>query len=124
MPSQSLFHQVLQGELAGMATRASATQGHDHSSTVHVDEFDATAIEGEAGGDVLAEDGHHLLHTLDVSHAGGGLDFDHGLFDGAELVVALRGACSGCHSSQLTLKNLVEKTLREQVDPAINVVEA
>jgi NifU-like protein len=44
--------------------------------------------------------------------------------DGTTVVVALRGACSGCHSSQLTLKNLVEKTLREQVDPAINVVEA
>ena len=44
--------------------------------------------------------------------------------DGTTVVVALRGACSGCHASQLTLKNLVEKTLREQVDPAINVVEA
>ena len=44
--------------------------------------------------------------------------------DGTTVVVALRGACSGCSASQLTLKNLVEKTLREQVDPAINVVEA
>ena len=44
--------------------------------------------------------------------------------DGTNVIVALRGACSGCHASQLTLKNLVEKTLREQVDPAINVLEA
>ena len=44
--------------------------------------------------------------------------------DGTTVVVALRGACSGCSASQLTLKNLVEKTLREQVDSAINVVEA
>ncbi len=44
--------------------------------------------------------------------------------DGKTVMVALRGACSGCNASQLTLKNLVEKTLREQVDPAIIVVEA
>ncbi len=44
--------------------------------------------------------------------------------DGTTVYVALRGACSGCSSSQLTLKNLVEKMLREQVDPAITVVEA
>lgn len=44
--------------------------------------------------------------------------------DGTTVYVALRGACSGCSASQLTLKNLVEKTLREQVDPAITVVEA
>ncbi len=44
--------------------------------------------------------------------------------DGTTVYVAMRGACSGCNASQLTLKNIVEKALREQVDPAITVVEA
>ncbi len=44
--------------------------------------------------------------------------------DGTKVVVSLRGRCSSCRSSQLTLKGLVETTLREQVDPAISVVEA
>lgn len=44
--------------------------------------------------------------------------------NGTTVLVAMRGACSSCRASQLTIKGLVEKTLREQVDPAINVVEA
>lgn len=44
--------------------------------------------------------------------------------DGRTVAVALRGACSTCRASQLTIKGLVEKTLREQVDPEITVVEA
>ncbi len=44
--------------------------------------------------------------------------------DGTQVVVALRGKCSSCRASHLTLKNLVEKTLKEQVEPAIEVVEA
>jgi NifU-like protein len=44
--------------------------------------------------------------------------------DGTTVYVAMRGTCSGCSASQLTLKNIVEKALREQVDPAITVVEA
>lgn len=44
--------------------------------------------------------------------------------DGTTVVVALKGKCSSCRSSHLTLKNLVEKTLKEQVEPAITVVEA
>lgn len=44
--------------------------------------------------------------------------------DGPTVVVAMRGACSSCRASQLTIKGLVEKTLREQVDPSLNVVEA
>lgn len=43
--------------------------------------------------------------------------------DGANVVVAMRGACATCRASQLTIKGLVEKALREQVDPDINVVE-
>ena len=44
--------------------------------------------------------------------------------DGTTVVVAMRGACASCRASQLTIKELVEKTLREQVDQNINVVEA
>lgn len=41
-----------------------------------------------------------------------------------KVVVALRGTCSSCRSSHLTIKNLVEKVLREQVEESIEVVEA
>lgn len=44
--------------------------------------------------------------------------------EGTKVVVAMRGAWLQLSASQLTIKDLVEKTLREQVDPAINVVEA
>ena len=42
---------------------------------------------------------------------------------GTDVKVALRGACSSCAMSQLTLKDFVEKKLREQVDPEIVVTE-
>lgn len=38
--------------------------------------------------------------------------------------VSLRGACASCRASELTIKNIVEATLREHVDPTINVVES
>lgn len=44
--------------------------------------------------------------------------------EGTNVIVALRGACVGCPSSQLTLKNLVEQRLREAVDPGITVSQA
>ncbi len=44
--------------------------------------------------------------------------------DGIRVIVALRGKCSSCRASHLTLKNFIEKSLREQVEPAIEVVEA
>ncbi len=44
--------------------------------------------------------------------------------DGSKVVVALRGKCSSCRASHLTLKNFVEKTLKEQVEDTIEVVEA
>jgi len=42
--------------------------------------------------------------------------------EGHIVKVALRGMCTSCPSSQLTLKNLVEKALQEQVEPEITVV--
>ena len=42
---------------------------------------------------------------------------------GNKVMVKLRGKCSGCKNSHLTLKTFVEKTLRDAVDPAIEVIE-
>ncbi|MDD2966691.1 MAG: Fe-S cluster assembly protein NifU [Desulfovibrionaceae bacterium] len=44
--------------------------------------------------------------------------------DGPRVQVALRGRCAQCRSSQVTVKNLVEKMLREHVSPDIIVEEA
>ena len=43
--------------------------------------------------------------------------------DGNKVLVKLRGKCSGCKNSHLTLKAFVESTLRETVDKNINVIE-
>ena len=43
--------------------------------------------------------------------------------DGHDVVVSLRGACVGCPSSQLTLKEVVERRLREAVEPEIRIRE-
>ncbi len=43
--------------------------------------------------------------------------------DGKRVLVQLRGACSSCKSSQLTLKPFVEKRLREAVEPDLIVEE-
>ncbi|MDE5833697.1 MAG: Fe-S cluster assembly protein NifU [Desulfovibrio sp.] len=44
--------------------------------------------------------------------------------DGKRVLVSLRGRCSQCKSSEVTLRDLVEKTLREHVEPDIIVEEA
>ncbi len=44
--------------------------------------------------------------------------------DGDTVYVSLRGACSGCNTSQITLKDHVEKKLREFVLDTLNVEEA
>lgn len=43
--------------------------------------------------------------------------------DGDFVTVSLRGACAGCHSSRTTLKEYVEKKLREQVLESLIVEE-
>ena len=43
--------------------------------------------------------------------------------DGNKVMVKLRGKCSGCKNSHITLKAYVEATLRETVDKNIEVVE-
>ncbi|XPV76145.1 MAG: Fe-S cluster assembly protein NifU [Desulfovibrio sp.] len=44
--------------------------------------------------------------------------------EGTTVRVALRGACAGCPSSQVTLTDLVQKRLQDLVEPSITVVEA
>ena len=41
-----------------------------------------------------------------------------------KVTVKLTGHCAGCAFSQMTLKNGIEKLLREQVDPEIIVENA
>ncbi len=43
--------------------------------------------------------------------------------EGKEVLVSLRGSCVGCPSSQLTLKGLVERRLRDVVEPDIRIKE-
>lgn len=43
--------------------------------------------------------------------------------EGSKVLVALRGACAGCPSSQLTIKELIQRRLRDAVDPDITVME-
>ena len=44
--------------------------------------------------------------------------------DGSVVTVALRGMCTSCPSSKLTVEGLIQQTLRDQVDPSIVVREA
>jgi NifU-like protein len=44
--------------------------------------------------------------------------------DGNNIFVNLQGACKNCPSSNLTLKNFVENSLREHLGEEINVIEA
>lgn len=44
--------------------------------------------------------------------------------EGSVVTVALRGMCSACPSSKLTIEKFVQQVLREQVDPTIVVKEA
>ncbi|WP_028575501.1 Fe-S cluster assembly protein NifU [Desulfonatronovibrio hydrogenovorans] len=52
-----------------------------------------------------------------------GGDIDLIDIDKTKVLVALRGACSGCPSSQVTLKDFVEKKLKDRVDEGISVEE-
>lgn len=43
--------------------------------------------------------------------------------NGKEVSVALRGMCTSCPSSRLTIEGFVQQTLREQVEPDLTVTE-
>ena len=53
---------------------------------------------------------------------GGNVDL-LGVNDQGVVLVRLMGACSGCASANVTLKEIIEKSLKEQL-PGINRVEA
>lgn len=57
-----------------------------------------------------------------LQHDGGNIDLVD--VDGKIVTVALRGMCSTCPSSKLTVEGFVQKTLREQVEPDLVVKEA
>ena len=61
-----------------------------------------------------------ILPTLKKD--GGGIELID--VDGDIVTVSLRGACSRCQSSLTTLKDYVEKKLREQVSETLIVEEA
>ena len=44
--------------------------------------------------------------------------------DGLRVVVSLRGRCAQCRSSDVTIRDLVQRLLREHVEPDIVVEEA
>ncbi|BEQ14930.1 NifU family protein [Desulfoferula mesophila] len=65
--------------------------------------------------------------ALDAARAelkkhGGNVDLV-GVNDQGVVLVRLMGACSGCASANVTLKEIIEKSLKEQL-PGINRVEA
>ena len=65
--------------------------------------------------------------ALDVARAelkkhGGNVDLV-GVNDQGVVLVRLMGACSGCASANVTLKEIIEKSLKEQLS-GINRVEA
>lgn len=43
--------------------------------------------------------------------------------DDTKILVKLKGACQGCRSSQVTLKNFVEYTLQEHIKEKVEIVE-
>lgn len=44
--------------------------------------------------------------------------------DGVDVYVKLRGACAGCPGAKATLRSIVQETLRKEVSPDLNVIEA
>ena len=56
-----------------------------------------------------------------VEQDGGAIDFES--FDNGRVTVSLKGACSGCPSSTLTLKSGIENLLKRFV-PEVNEVVA
>lgn len=56
----------------------------------------------------------------DLQNDGGDIEFVSMV--GNDVTVRLVGACAGCPMSQMTLKNGVERYIRHEVDPSINII--
>ena len=52
-----------------------------------------------------------------------GGDLDLVDIDGNDVVVRMKGACSGCEMTWMTLKNMVESKLREKISEDLVAVE-
>ena len=59
-----------------------------------------------------------------VASDGGNIMFDSYEADTKTVKVILQGACSGCPSSTITLKNGIENVLKEMLQDKIGRVEA
>lgn len=62
-----------------------------------------------------------VLNLIRPSLQEDGGDVEFVSLDNKKVAVKLTGHCAGCAFSQMTLKNGIEKILREQVDPEILV---
>ncbi len=107
---------VLNDEILNATNTSKATTDNaDHSEKtlkVHSDiEKEIISILDEYVKPAVASDGGHIL-------------FDSFNEDTKTVKVILQGACSGCPSSTITLKNGIETMLKEMLHGQINSVEA
>lgn len=65
-----------------------------------------------------------LLEELRGMLQADGGDLEIISIEGKDVTLALRGACGSCPHAQMTLKEGIERVLREQIDPEINVIRA
>ena len=90
--------------------------------------FTAKKIEVKEAG--LDETSKQIVSILDeyikpaVSSDGGNILFDSYDPDKKMVKVILQGACSGCPSSTVTLKNGIENMLKEMLSDKVQTVEA
>jgi NifU-like protein len=102
------LRELLQQTVQAMATEKAAKPAAPRLTTLQKIKKIEEVIERE------------ILPTLKKD--GGGIELID--VDGDIVTVSLRGACSRCQSSQATLKEYVEKKLREQVAETLIVEEA
>ncbi|NMA45580.1 MAG: NifU family protein [Lentisphaerae bacterium] len=62
-----------------------------------------------------------LLEELRVHLQNDGGDLELVKIEGKNVFLKLKGACGSCPHAQITLKNGIERILREQLDPEIVV---
>ena len=100
---------------------------HTGNNTEHKINFTAKKIEVKEAG--LDETSKQIVSILDeyikpaVSSDGGNILFDSYDPDKKMVKVILQGACSGCPSSTVTLKNGIESMLRHYI-PEVHKVES
>jgi len=84
----------------------------------------------EAHFETLDDTSKEIINILEeyvkpaVASDGGNIKFDSYNKDTKTVKVILQGACSGCPSSTLTLKNGIENMLREMLKGKVDTVEA